>query len=112
MNSEKFEKMAKEWDEKLPNLAKALRTKDLQNYCNDVDEFDGWIRVQSSKPEIDEMVLVTDGKDVWMGTLNLMNRPFGSIIHEWSVVYDGNPPFRSTQIIAWMPKPSIPPNLK
>lgn len=101
-NKDKWEQRAKMWDERLPNLAKALRSEDLQKSCSDIDEFWGWIRDSTSKPKKDERVLVTNGKNVWIGEHD------GK---EWSVVFDGAPPFDSTQIIAWMFMPSIPDEL-
>jgi hypothetical protein len=106
---EKFEQWAKEWEGKLPNLAKALRNEDLQKSIADIETFDGWIKCTTSVPPDDEDVLVTDGKEVWIGDYNSKRRERDG--GKWAVVYNGAPPFDSTNIIAWMFKPSIPPEL-
>lgn len=105
---DKFESWAKEWENKLPNLAKALRSEDLQNSTADIERFDGWIRCTTSLPKDDENVLVTDGKEVWIGDYNSKRNPrYG----KWAIVYNGAPPFDSTEIIAWTFFPSVPPEL-
>lgn len=107
-NKEKFESWAKEWESKLPNLAKALRGEDLQKSCADIEAYDGWIRCITSVPKDDEDVLVTDGKSVWVGDYNSKR----DVRHgKWAVMYNGAPPFDSTEIIAWRFMPSIPPEL-
>ena len=54
-------------------------------------------------PGID--VLVTDGKEVWIGDYSpLRNKRDGY----WAVVYDGAPPFDSTEITHWMHFPEPP----
>lgn len=105
---DKFESWAKQWEDKVPNLAKALRSEDLQNVTADIEQFDGWIRCATSLPKDDENVLVTDGKDVWIGDYNSKRNPRDG---KWAVVYNGAPPFDSTEIIAWMFFPSVPPEL-
>jgi uncharacterized protein YukE len=105
---DKFEGWAKKWESKVPNLAKALRSDDLQNSTADIEMFDGWIKVSTSTPKDDENVLVTDGKDVWIGDYNSKRHPRDG---KWAVVYNGAPPFDSTKIIAWTFFPSVPPEL-
>jgi len=106
---EKFEKWAKEWDEKIPNLSKALRSEDLQNSISDMEEFEGWIRCTTSNPRDEENVLVTNGKEVWIGDFSSKrDKRYG----QWAVIYNGAPPFDSTEIIAWTYLPSIPPELQ
>lgn len=105
LRQQKYEGWAKQWDDKLPNLAAALRSKDLQDSCSDIEYFDGWILSKTSKPPINEDVLVTDGtnmKTVWMGYWN------GK---EWSLVYNGATPFEGDNVKAWTFMPSIPPEL-
>jgi hypothetical protein len=106
---DKFESWAKKWEDKVPNLAKALRNEDLQNATADIEQFDGWIRCTTSLPKDDENVLVTDGKEVWIGDYNSKRNPRDG---KWAVVYNGAPPFDSTEIIAWTYFPSVPPELK
>lgn len=88
----------------IPNLAKALRSEDLAKTIKDIQDFDGWIRVATSLPTNRDMVLVTNGKDVWMGDYS----PKANV---WFVVYDGAPTVNVNEIIAWMYMPSIPPEL-
>lgn len=106
---EKFENWAKKWEEKLPNLAKALRSEDLQKSCADLEMYDGLIRCTTSVPKDDENVLVTDGKQTWIGDYN--SKRLEQDGGKWAVVYDGAPPFDSTEIIAWTYMPSVPPDL-
>lgn len=105
---DKFESWAKEWENKLPNLAKALRSEDLQKSTDDIEKFDGWIRCTTSLPKDDESVLVTDGREVWIGDYNSKRHPRDG---KWAVVYNGASPFDSTEIIAWTFFPSVPPEL-
>jgi hypothetical protein len=105
---DKFESWAKQWDDKVPNLAKALRSEDLQKSCADIEDLCGWIRCTTSLPKDDENVLVTDGKSVWIGDYNSKRNPRDG---KWAVVYNGAPPFESTEIIAWTFMPSIPTEL-
>lgn len=111
MNTDKWEERVKQWDDRLPNLAKALRSEDLQKSCADIDQFDGWIRCISSLPKKGEPVLVTDGKSVWMGEICHTERRGAMPFKEWSLVYDGAPPFKSTEVIAWMFMPYVPKEL-
>lgn len=104
----KFEKWAKYWDNKLPNLSAALRSESLQKVCNDIETYDGWIRVSSGPPPDGEDVLVTDGKAVWIGDYSSKRKPSDP----WSIVYNGAPPFDSTDIIAWCFKPHVPETLR
>lgn len=106
---EKFENWAKTWEDKLPNLAKALRSEDLQKSCSDLEEYDGWIRCTTSVPKDCEDVLVTNGKLVWVGDYNSKRREQDG--GKWAVVYNGSSPFESTDIIAWTYMPSVPPEL-
>jgi hypothetical protein len=98
------------WAEEMgvPNLASALRNKALQDTCKDITDYSGWIRVQTEKPTDAEDVLITDGTKVWIG--NYISKR--SEIDKWAVVYDGDPPFKSHQIIAWQYMPYIPSELK
>jgi hypothetical protein len=105
---EKFESWTKKWEEKMPNLAKALRSEDLQNSCADIEKYDGWVRCTTSVPKDDEDVLVTDGKKVWIGDYNSRRREQDG---KWALVYNGAPPFDSTEVIAWQFMPSVPPEL-
>lgn len=43
---EKFEQWAKQWEDKLPNLAKALRNEELQKTCSEMEEMAWHIRIQ------------------------------------------------------------------
>ena len=105
---DKFDGWAKKFESDVPNLAKALRSIDLQNSTADIEEFDGWIRVGTSLPKDNENVLVTDGNEVWVGDYNSKrDQRYG----KWAVVYNGSSPFDSTEIIAWMFMPSIPAEL-
>lgn len=104
----RFEELAKECQDKLPNLAKALRSEDLQKTCNDIKMFDGWIRTKTSLPTDNYDVLVTDGKDVWVGDYNSKRSERDG---KWAVLYNGAPPFDSTDIIAWTFMPTVLPNL-
>lgn len=106
---EKFEQWAKNWEEKVPNLAKALRSNDLQNACADIEKYDGWIRCTTSVPKDDENVLVTNGIDVWIGDYNSKRRERDG---KWALVWNGAPPFDSREIIAWQFMPSVPPELR
>lgn len=108
---DKWEERAKKFDDKLPELAKALRSSNLQNSCADIDTYDGWIRCKTDLPKKGEEVLVTNGKDVWMGSICHTERRGAMPFKEWSLVYDGSPPFSSTEVIAWMFKPYVPPEL-
>lgn len=105
---EKFEQWAKQWESKYPNFSKALRSKNLQNSCADIEQFDGWIRCITSTPPDDENVLVTNGREVWMGEYNSKRRELAG---KWALVYNGAPPFEGTEVIAWQFMPSVPPEL-
>lgn len=102
--NEKWEQRAKQWDERLPNLAKALRNKNLQAACDDLNRY-GWIMCASDLPKEHETVLVTDGKEVWLGDYNA-NRSARD--GKWALVYDGCVRFDSRNIIAWTFMPTPP----
>lgn len=57
-----------------------------------------WINTKDStqKPPIGLYVIVTNEIDVWLGEWN------GK---EWGVVYNGAPPFDSSDIVKWMLPP-------
>lgn len=102
---EKLAKLAEEYG--IQNLADAARSSDVQESCRDITDYDGWIRCITSSPPDNELVMVTDGKEVWMGDYLSKRKPND----RWSLVYNGAPPFDSTEIIAWQYKPSVPPEL-
>lgn len=104
--ADKWEERAKKFDTLCPNLAKALRSQNLQQSCADIEKY-GWIRA-SLPPKDGEQVLVTDGKEVWIGDYNSSYR---NPKERWALVYDGAPPFNSTEIIAWTYMPHVPPEL-
>lgn len=43
---EKFEQWAKQWEDKVPNLAKALRNEELQKTCTEIEEMAWHVRIQ------------------------------------------------------------------
>ena len=47
-DEEKWEASAKKFDDKLPDLAKALRSPELQKTIKDIHEYYGWIRCYQS----------------------------------------------------------------
>jgi hypothetical protein len=52
---DKFERWAKEWDDKLPNLAKALRSESLHN---SLDEMDMLVKVTEITTKLKERALI------------------------------------------------------
>lgn len=108
MNKERYEQEAKKYENIMPNLSKALRSADLQNSCADIEMFDGWVRCKTSLPDDGEDVLVTDGREVWIGDYNSKRSARDG---KWGLVYNGSTPFDSTGIIAWMFKPTVLPGL-
>lgn len=43
---EKWEQWAKQWEDKVPNLAKALRNEELQKTCTEIEEMAWHVRIQ------------------------------------------------------------------
>lgn len=43
---EKWESWAKQWEDKVPNLAKALRNEELQKTCSEMEEMAWHVRIQ------------------------------------------------------------------
>jgi hypothetical protein len=105
--SEKYEAWAKKYEDTLPNLAAAFRSKSLQDTVGDIEKYDGWVRCTTGFPPDGENVLVTDGKAVWMGDYDSKSRSKD----KWGVVFDGAPPFGSESIIAWQFLPTVLPEL-
>lgn len=103
--SNKREELAKLAEEKgIHNLAAVLRDPENHKIWDDSIKYDGWVRCTTATPPEQLQVLVTDGKEVWMGYYNANM--------EWSVVYDGAPLVNGEDVIAWNYKPSIPAALK
>ena len=88
----------------IKNLISVLNSDDLKQSIADIHNLDGWIRVTSSLPNVGELVLITNGTDVWMGDVGLNGRKE----KEWSVVYDGSPCVRSHEVKAWQYLPTVP----
>lgn len=65
-------------------------TKDLQNY--------GWVRCSTSNPENPEFLMVTNGKEQWIGYYNRKAK-------KWVVAEDS--PFKAESIVAWTYKPEL-----
>jgi len=86
----------------LPNLVSALQSEDLQKQIDDIKNL-GWIRCATGLPEVGEQVLVTNGKDVWLGEVG----HYGQRSKRWSVVYDGAPLVQDHEIVAWIYKPDL-----
>jgi hypothetical protein len=66
----------------------------------------GWISVKERSPVkyVGLYLLVTNGIEVWIGDYVPTHKPK----ERWGVVYNGAPPFDSTEITHWMPLPSPP----
>lgn len=105
---DKWEERAKLFDERLPQLAKALRSKTLQDSCADISMY-GWILSTSAVPRTTEDVLVTNGIDVWIGNYDELREQDGG---KWIVFYKGDPPPENTKIVAWIYKPYVPAELR
>ena len=106
--AERREELAKLAEEKgIPNLATVLRDEKVQKVCDDITVYEGWIRISTDIPDNTDDVLITNGKSVWIGNYN-SNR---NSEDKWAVVYDGDPPFKSHNIIAWKYMPHIPSKL-
>lgn len=43
---ERWEQWAKQWEDKVPNLAKALRNEELQKTCTEIEEMSWHVRIQ------------------------------------------------------------------
>lgn len=66
-----------------------------------------WISIKEKLPlNGDSYLLVTNGRDVWLGDFD--PRPHVRQNEKWGVVYNGAPPFDSTEITHWMPLPPLP----
>jgi hypothetical protein len=65
-----------------------------------------WISVKERLPVeyIGLYLLVTNGIEVWIGDYDPRPKPK----ERWGVVYNGAPPFDSTEITHWMPMPPAP----
>lgn len=71
-----------------------------------VKELEGWKYCNINQFPPDGLdVLVSDGKEVWIGDYN---RKRSDRDGKWAVVYNGAPPFSSTEIIMWKFKPKLP----
>jgi hypothetical protein len=46
IDKNKWENLARQWDDKLPNLAKALRSETLQKGCLEIDQLVWMTRIQ------------------------------------------------------------------
>jgi len=100
-DKDKWEERAKHWDNKLPALAAALRSDNVQAICADIEKY-GWIRCVTDNPANHDAVQVTDGKNTWIGFYH----PVGK---KWTVIMDA--PFDAKDVIAWTYMLSVPDDL-
>ena len=66
---------------------------------------DNWIEVKRP-PSHGGDVLVTNGADVWIGDYDYRRREIDG--GKWAVVWNGAPPFDSTDITHWQELPNPP----
>lgn len=81
-------------------------TRQLEEAKKEVERLKEWKYCNINQFPPDNLdVLVSDGKEVWIGDYN---RNRSERDGKWAIVYNGAPPFDSTEIIMWKFKPSLP----